>query len=515
VSVQPTREEFVTLAADHGVVPVWRELLADLETPLSVLAKLGRVDGEAASSDGVTPRSFLLESAEHGERWGRYSFVGFDPFLTLSGRDGAVTWEGTPPAGCADASGPLDALARATEAYRAPQLLDLPLHGGAVGYIGYDAVREVEDIPATGRDDLGMPDVVMLFPRHVVALDHARQVMTIVTNVTVDDLGAGDAEQLGARYDAAVAATDVVVDRLATAAPPVPPVAPPAKVAAPRAPSNLGEGEYEGLVDAVKEHIRAGDAFQTVVSQRFSVDTAVSAFDLYRVLRVINPSPYLFLLDLGDAQIVGSSPEALVQVQGTHVETWPIAGTRPRGATPSEDRDHERSLMADAKERAEHVMLVDLARNDLGRVCEIGSVSVDELMHVERYSHVMHLVSSVSGSLRDGLGPVDVLRAVFPAGTVSGAPKVRAMEIIDELEPTRRGPYAGAVGYVDFAGNLDTCITIRTVVLKDGVAHVQAGAGIVADSQPRSEEEETRNKAGAVLAAVQAAEAITGHGPRS
>jgi anthranilate synthase component I len=239
----------------------------------------------------------------------------------------------------------------------------------------------------------------------------------------------------------------------------------------------------------------------------------VSAFELYRVLRVINPSPYLFLLDLGDAQIVGSSPEALVQVQGSHVETWPIAGTRPRGATATEDREHERSLMADAKERAEHVMLVDLARNDLGRVCETGSVTVDELMQVERYSHVMHLVSSVTGTLREGLGPVDVLRAVFPAGTVSGAPKVRAMEIIDELEPTRRGPYAGAVGYVDFAGNLDTCITIRTVVLKDGVAHVQAGAGIVADSVPRSEEEETRNKAGAVLAAVQAAAEIASTPP--
>ncbi|MEX0835411.1 MAG: anthranilate synthase component I family protein, partial [Nitriliruptor sp.] len=291
--------------------------------------------------------------------------------------------------------------------------------------------------------------------------------------------------------------------------PPLPPVAPPVKAAPPRVPSNLAPGEYEQLVEVVKEHIRAGDTFQTVISQRFSVDTSASAFDLYRVLRVINPSPYLFLLDLGDAQIVGSSPEALVQVQGDHVETWPIAGTRPRGATPAEDREHERSLIADAKERAEHVMLVDLARNDLGRVCETGSVRVGELMHVERYSHVMHLASSVSGKLRDGLGPVDVLRAVFPAGTVSGAPKVRAMEIIDDLEPTRRGPYAGAVGYVDFAGNLDTCITIRTVVLKDGVAYVQAGAGIVADSQPRAEEQETRDKAGAVLAAVQAAERIT------
>jgi anthranilate synthase component I len=341
----------------------------------------------------------------------------------------------------------------------------------------------------------------------VVALDHLRQVLTVVTNVVTDT---DDAEELDRRYAAAVAATDAVVERLAAAAPPLRPVPPPVPRVdgADPAPSNLAPGAYEAMVEAVKEHIRAGDTFQTVVSQRFAVPTRASAFDLYRVLRVINPSPYLYLLDLGDAQIVGSSPEALVQVQGRHVETWPIAGTRPRGATPQEDRDHERELVADAKERAEHVMLVDLARNDLGRVCDVGSVTVGEMMQVERYSHVMHLVSSVTGVLREGLGPVDVLRAVFPAGTVSGAPKVRAMEIIDDLEPTRRGPYAGAVGYVDLAGNLDTCITIRTVVLVDGTAYVQAGAGIVADSNPRAEEAETRAKAGAVLAAIRAAEEL-------
>jgi anthranilate synthase component I len=491
VTVRPTREEFVRHAAEHAVVPVWREVLADLETPLSVYAKL--------AGDGP---SFLLESAEHGERWGRYSFVGFDPFLVLRGRDGTVRWEGTPPGDAADADGPLDALARATQALRAPtDLIDVPLHGGAVGYIGWDAVREVEDIPDTGRDDLGMDDVVQLFPRHVVALDHLRQVLTVVTNVVIGD-------DPGVQYDEAVAATDEVVSRLATSVSPLPPVAPPRRRAAEDAPSNLEEGEYEQMVERVKEYIAAGDSFQTVVSQRFTVPTAASAFDLYRVLRVINPSPYLFLLDLGEAQLVGSSPEALVQVADRRVETWPIAGTRPRGADATEDREHERSLIADAKERAEHVMLVDLARNDLGRVCEIGTVKVHDMMHVQRYSHVMHLASSVSGTLREGLGPVDVLRAVFPAGTVSGAPKVRAMEIIDELEPTRRGPYAGAVGYVDFAGNLDTCIAIRTVTLKDGVAHVQAGAGVVADSVPATEEAETRSKAGAMLAAVRAAEGL-------
>ncbi|MFA9428901.1 anthranilate synthase component I [Egicoccus sp. AB-alg2] len=505
MTVRPARAEFVRLAAEYGVVPVWREVLSDLHTPLSVHARL--------AGDGP---SFLLESAEHGERWGRYSFVGVDPFLVLHGRDGEVRWQGTPPAAVREARGPLDALARVTAALRAPSLLDVPLHGGAVGYVGYDAVREVERIPDTGHDDLHLPDLAMMFPRHVVALDHLRQVLTVVTNVVVDGL---TADELEAAYDTAAKATDAVVARLSEAATPLPAATPPAADVRPAdAPSNLEAGGYQRMVDAVKDHIAAGDTFQTVVSQRFSVPTSASAFDIYRVLRVINPSPYLYLLDLGPiggsdgtapTQIVGSSPEALVQVQGRHVETWPIAGTRPRGATPTEDRQHEQELLADAKERAEHVMLVDLARNDLGRVCDVGSVRVDDLMHIERYSHVMHLVSSVTGTLKDGFGPVDVLRAVFPAGTVSGAPKVRAMEIIDELEPTRRGPYAGAVGYVDFAGNLDTCITIRTVVLQDGRAHVQAGAGIVADSRPDAEERETRSKAGAVLAAVHAAEQLT------
>jgi anthranilate synthase component I len=494
--VSPTRDEFVSHGRSHGVVPVWREVLADLETPLSVYAKLA---GDAPS--------FLLESAEHGERWGRYSFVGIDPFLVLRGRDGVVSWDGEPPAGVGEVTGAFDALRRVLAELSAPELLELPLHGGAVGYIGYDAVREVERIPDTGRDDLGLPDVLLVFPRHVIALDHLRQVMTVVTNVVTDT---DDEAELARRYDAAVAATDEVVARLASAAPPLPPAVPPQRGEPADATSNVEPGAYEAMVERVKEHIVAGDTFQTVVSQRFAVETEVSAFDLYRVLRVINPSPYLYLLDVGDAQIVGSSPEALVQVQDRHVETWPIAGTRPRGATPQEDREHERALIADAKERAEHVMLVDLARNDLGRVCDIGTVRVGEMMHVERYSHVMHLVSSVTGTLREDLGPVDVLEAVFPAGTVSGAPKVRAMEIIDALEPTRRGPYAGAVGYVDFAGNSDTCITIRTVVLKGGTAYVQAGAGIVADSKPTAEEAETRAKAGAVLAALRAAEGLAG-----
>ncbi|MBY5163179.1 anthranilate synthase component I [Salsipaludibacter albus] len=492
MSVTPDRETFLALAADHTVVPIHRELLADLDTPLSVYARL--------RGDGPT---FLLESAEHGRNWGRYSFIGTDPLMTLRGRGGEVVIEAEPgiavPDAARDADGPLAALDALVGALHAPDFPSLPLHGGAVGVIGYDAVREVEDIPDTGTDDLGLPDVLMMVHRHVVGLDHLRQTMTVVTNVVVGDDPA-------TQYDEAVTATDALVERLATSVASSPKPPPVLGEAAPST-SNLAAGEYEAMVERVKEHIVEGDTFQTVVSQRLSASMEADPFDLYRVLRVINPSPYLFYFDFEDFQVVGSSPEALVQVKGRHVETWPIAGTRPRGATEAQDRELERELLGDAKERAEHVMLVDLGRNDLGRVCEIGSVEVDEMMVVERYSHVMHLVSSVTGTLRDGLSPVDVLRSVFPAGTVSGAPKVRAMQIIDDLEPSRRGVYAGAVGYVDFSGNLDTCIALRTAVVKDGVVHVQAGAGIVADSDPTTEQQESRDKAGALLSAVAAAEA--------
>ncbi len=491
MTVVPDRDTFLALAADHTVVPIHRELLADLDTPLSVYARL--------RGDGPT---FLLESAEQGRNWGRYSFIGTDPMLTLRGHGNEVTWEAADgielPTAVTDASGPLAALDALMHELHAPDFPSLPLHGGAVGVIGYDAVREVEDIPDTGSDDLGLPDVLMIVHRHVIGLDHLRQTMTVVTNVVVGD-------DPGEQYDRAVEATDDLIDRLATSVAPAP-KPPPVMGDAVDATSNLDAGAYEAMVDRVKEYIVEGDTFQTVVSQRLSAPMAADPFDLYRVLRVINPSPYLFFFDFEDFQVVGSSPEALVQVKGRHVETWPIAGTRPRGRTEAEDRRLEQELAGDAKERAEHVMLVDLGRNDLGRVCEIGSVEVEEMMVVERYSHVMHLVSSVTGTLRDGLTPVDVLRSVFPAGTVSGAPKVRAMQIIDELEPSRRGLYAGAVGYVDFSGNLDTCIALRTAIVKDGVVHVQAGAGIVADSDPAAEQQESRDKAGALLAAVRAAE---------
>jgi anthranilate synthase component 1 len=494
----PGLSEFVALGQVHGVVPVFRHVLADLDTPLSVY---DRLRGDA--------QSFLLESAEHGERWGRYSFVGLDPLFTVRSRGGITTVEGPVPVELPDGAGLLDTLAALLAALHAPPVAGVPLHGGAVGYLGFDVVREVERLPETVIDDLGLADAVLMFPRHVVALDHLRQTMTVVTNVVT--LGLSPAE-LAEAYPVALSANEEVVARLSSGRPatrPLPPPGPIAREDLPEVTTSMPDGAYVEAVLRIKEHIAAGDTFQTVLSQRFSVATDVDPFDLYRVLRVINPSPYLYLIDTGEAHIIGSSPEALVQVHGGVVETWPIAGTRRRGADAEEDHRLAQELLADTKERAEHVMLVDLARNDLGRVCRAGTVSVDQLMEVERYSHVMHLVSSVSGELREGVGPVDVLRATFPAGTVSGAPKVRALELIDELEPTRRGPYAGAVGYLDLAGNMDTCITIRTVVLHRGIAHVQAGAGIVADSDPASEERETRDKASAVLAAIRAAERIS------
>jgi anthranilate synthase component I len=496
----PSEAEFCALATEHRVVPVYREVLADLDTPLGVYDRL--------ASEG-TP-SFLLESVEHGERWGRYSFIGRNPFLEFVARDGRVELTGDVPEHAAEVArtgDPLATLEALLSEFRAPQIPGLPpMYCGAVGYLGWDVVRFIERLPDAPADDLGFDDARLLFPGQLVAFDHLRQRLLVVSNVVVG-------EDPAAAYRRAVEDSERLVARLAT---PVaaPPVAPPTAVQVDDAVSNMSPEAYLDGVRRAKEHIAAGDIFQVVPSQRFSLETDADPFTVYRVLRVINPSPYMYLFAWDDLHIVGSSPEALVKHTGGTATIWPIAGSRPRGADEAEDAAMASSLLADEKERAEHVMLVDLARNDLGRVCELGSVKVTDFMSLVRYSHIMHLHSEVSGTVRDGVGPIDVLRATFPAGTLSGAPKVRAMEIIDDLEPTRRGPFGGGIGYIDLAGNMDLCIAIRTLLLTGGRAYVQAGAGLVADSVPETEFEETRNKAMALLAAIRSAEAMTG-GDRS
>lgn len=493
---KPGKEEFLELAAKHNVVPVWREVLADFQTPVAAFMRLD-----------PRPNGFLLESVEGGERWARYSFLGGDAFATVKAIDGRVVVEGTAPVMPEAGEGPLAYVRRLLEAFDAPLLDGLPpLHGGAVGYVGYDCVRELEDLPSAPPDDLGLPDLALILTRSFVVFDHLRQRAFVITNVLVGDDPSAD-------YEEATALCDEVVEKLAL------------PLGSPQMDLELEDEiefrsvvrdeTYAEWVSSAREHIYAGDIFQVVPSRRFDVDLEGSALGAYRALRALNPSPYMYFLRFGptddhpDVEIAGSSPEPLVRVTGDHIVTRPIAGTRGRGATPEEDLALEQDLLADEKERAEHVMLVDLARNDVGRVARYGTVEVDELMVVEKYSHVMHIVSSVTGLLREDRTAFDALTACFPAGTVSGAPKVRAMEIIDELEATKRGPYAGVVGYFDFSGNLDTCITIRTIVSSGDRAYVQAGAGVVADSVPSLEAEETRRKAEALLRAAVAAARLT------
>ena len=493
----PSREDFRALAREHTVVPVWTELLADLETPVSAFVKLvGEGEG------------FVLESVEHGERWGRFSFVGRDPALTLVARGRQVVAEGAVPAGVPLDRGALAALEGLCATYRAPRLPELPpFHGGAVGYLGYDVVREIEHLPAVPPDDLGLPDAVLSLTGHVAAFDHFRQRVFLIENVFFD--GEAEPDEVDGAYEGAVTRLEAIVDDLGRALPYLP-TPPPAEelteIAAFR--STLGDTEFERAVEAAREHILAGDIFQVVLAQRFDLVEDVDPFSVYRVLRQVNPSPYMYFVRHPEVTLVGSSPEPMVQLLDGRVIIRPIAGTRYRGRTDEHDRRMAAELSEHPKERAEHVMLVDLARNDIGRVVEFGTEHVDELMTLERYSHVMHLTSQVSGQLAVGHDAVDVLRATFPAGTVSGAPKVRAMEIIDELEPTKRGPYAGVVGYIDFSGNLDTAIAIRTMVWRDGHASVEAGAGIVADSVPSEEQLECHNKARALLAAAAASRGL-------
>jgi anthranilate synthase component 1 len=494
--MRPSREEFHALAADHTVVPVWTELLADLETPVAVYAKL--------VGDGS---GFLFESVEHGERWSRFSFVGRAPTATLALRDGRVEVEGVLPADIPLDQGMLGALEALVAAYRAPRLDELPpLQSGVVGYLGYDIVREVERLPDAPPDDRGFPDAVMSVIGSLVAFDHWRQRVYLIESVPVLGL---DGRGLDGAFDAAA---ERVADTAAELARPLPyaAVAPPDPAEPlPTVHSNLPAGLYQQAVEVAREHIRAGDIFQVVLSQRYDLDLDADPYDVYRVLRQVNPSPYMYFLRHPEITIVGSSPEPMVQLVDGRVISRPIAGTRRRGRSDEDDRRMAGELRENPKEVAEHEMLVDLARNDVGRIAGFGSMRVDELMTLERYSHVMHLTSQVSGDLLDGRSPVDVLRATLPAGTVSGAPKVRAMEIIDSLEPVKRGPYGGVVGYVDFSGNLDTAIAIRTMFIGPHGASLQAGAGIVADSIADDEDLECRNKAAALLAAVPAARRMT------
>jgi anthranilate synthase component I len=503
-AVTPALDDFRAAARTQPVVPLSRRLLADGETPVGVYRKLA----------GERPGTFLLESAEHGGVWSRYSFVGVRSVATLTERDGEACWIGTPPAGAPVDGDPLAALAATAATLRIPADPRLPpLTGGLVGYLGYDLVRRLERLPTLAKDDLAVPELAMMLATDVAVLDHADGSIILMTNVLppapAADGSLDTAEQaaaLDAAYHRGVARLDAMTLDLTR------PAAPSAAVidTAVEATSErrMAGDEYQAAVVAAKEQIFAGEAFQVVVSQRFERATTASALDIYRVLRVTNPSPYMYLLRFDDFDVVGSSPEVLVKVDAGKAMLHPIAGTRPRGTTPEEDAALAAELLADPKERAEHLMLVDLGRNDLGRVCVAGTVEVIDFMSIERYSHVMHIVSTVVGSLPSNCAALDVLTAGFPAGTVSGAPKPRAMEIIEELEPTRRGLYAGAVGYVGFSGDLDTAIAIRTALLRDGVAYVQAGAGIVADSDPAAEDAECRNKAAAVLRAIAAAETL-------
>jgi anthranilate synthase component 1 len=488
----PSLAEMRELAERGNVVPIWRELPADLETPVSVYLRL-REGGP----------SFLLESVEKGEHVGRYSFVGVEPAGVLTAREGRLFLRknGSVEQLSSPGGNPLAAAREILSHYRPTTVEGLPRFcGGMVGYLAYEAARFFDRVPLAPRPGLGLPDAVFLLTDSLVIFDHVKHRLLVVVNARVWDDPA-------LAYEAAIDKIESLVSRLHR--PLDIPRATAVGVSCPNRSwtSNFEQADFEGAVRSAKEYIAAGDIFQGVLSQRLSRRTAADPFTIYRALRMMNPSPYMFYLELpGDLRLIGSSPEMMVRLEGRRAEVRPIAGTRPRGANLAEDEALARELLADPKERAEHVMLVDLGRNDLGRVCRYGSVQVPERMTIERYSHVMHIVSSVDGELRPNLDAFDLLGATFPAGTVSGAPKVRAMEIIAELEGERRGPYAGAVGYFSYSGNMDTCIAIRTIVMQSDTVHVQVGAGIVADSDPTREYHETLNKAQALMEAAVIAE---------
>ena len=492
--IQPDFREFQRLAKQGNLIPVYEILPADLLTPVSAYLRIAQ----------GTRYSFLLESVEGGEKIARYTFAGAHPEEVFRYANGACVLE-SPNRILWEERDPITFLRARMERFHPVRLPGLPpLVAGAIGYFSYDMVRLIERLPKRLRDDIGLYDAVLMFYRGIIAFDHVQHRLWIVRNVFTDGEGS-----LRAKYNAAVRAIRETRQQLEKASPAEQPAKQLTNRHAPlRVSSNFRRGEYLDAVRKSKNYIRAGDIFQVVISQRFSARTHADPFQIYRELRALNPSPYLFFLQMNDVAVVGSSPEMLVKVQGRDVFYRPIAGTRWRGKDEAEDQRLEKDMLASEKERAEHIMLVDLGRNDLGRVCEYGSVRPEKLMAVERYSHVMHLVSSLRGRLREDVDCFDALMACFPAGTVSGAPKVRAMEIIEELERTRRGIYAGGVLYLDFAGNLDSCIALRTMVVKNGVAHVQAGGGIVADSTPEGEYEESVNKSKALLMALEAAHKV-------
>ncbi len=486
-SCYPDFQEFKKLAQKGNLIPVYREIFADTETPVSAFKKLNTVD-----------HCFLLESVEGGEKWARFSFLGFSPSIIFKSKGQTVEIERGKRHEIFTSADPLSVLKKLMHAYTPTELKGLPrFFGGAVGYISYDMVRFFEKIPLAAIDDLQWHDAYFMITDSLLIFDNLRHTLKVVYNVHLDGSG-----NVSAAYQRANQKINRIIRYLNR----------PLKEA-PKQPSNrkqsmtsnLTKSAFEGIVTKAKQYIKAGDIIQTVLSQRFETNLTVKPFDLYRALRVINPSPYMYFLKMGDSYIVGSSPEVLVRLEKNRVEVRPIAGTRRRGINEKQDLALENELKNDPKERAEHIMLVDLGRNDIGRIARMGSVTVDELMVVERYSHVMHLVSHVSGILKPGKDAFDVFRATFPAGTVSGAPKIRAMEIIEELERHQRGPYAGAVGYFSFSGNMDFCITIRTMLIKNNKIFVQAGAGIVADSRPHREYQETVNKALGMFQAIQKA----------
>ncbi|NQT33170.1 MAG: anthranilate synthase component I [Candidatus Omnitrophica bacterium] len=485
----PDKEEFIKLAQKGNVIPVYKELMVDFGTPLSVFKK---IDGGNFS--------YLLESAEGGEHMARYSFLGSNPALAITSKGKTVTFTRGDKVDEFEAEkDPIDEIKKFMSRFRFVDVKGLPRFcGGLVGYMGYDMVRFIEEVPDANPEDFDIPDMQMVFTDTILIFDHVDRKIKVVSNSLIEKDSPGDA------YDKACRKIDRIVEKLKDSGDDPREGKREGETSALE--SNFSKEEFSGIVEKAKKYIRAGDIIQVVLSQRFKRRTTADAFDIYRALRSINPSPYMFFLRFGDYRIVGSSPEILVRCEDDVVEVRPIAGTRKRGETEEEDMAMEKELLEDPKERAEHIMLVDLGRNDIGRVCEYSSVQAQEVMRIERYSHVMHIVSDVVGRMRKDKDIYDLIRATFPAGTVTGAPKIRAMEIIDELEKTRRGPYAGCVGYISFSGNIDLCITIRTIVMAGDTAYIQAGAGIVLDSVPKLEHKETINKAKAMIKAIESAE---------